>query len=603
MSEPAIVILIVVVTVGLFIWDRLPPFIVALGMALAFFWTGILTAPQAIAGFGDSTVILIVGLFIVSAGLEAAGITTWASQKIIAVAGGNELKAMLALFTVGAILAATIGFMATVAALIPVGVLLATRLRVPSSLIMIPMAFVVYAASMLSLLGTHINMIALGKIEELGESIGLFEFAVIGIPLLLGTGLIVLLTRKRLLPHRNGDSMPADFSQYAQTLVEQYQLEDGFHRLRVRSDSPLVGRPAADADLSRYPSLELKAVQDPVTQAPITRKEIAEGDRILLRGDATEAAEFAQRMGLAFRDENQAQTADDNALFGRHSGLAEVVIPPRSEFIGRTVFPGMATPSGDLIILAMSRGGADLGIKPTEIRAGDTLLLQGTWQALDKRLASPQVLVVNSPELVRRQTIALGPGARQALAIMALMIFLLAFNVFPPVISVLTCAGLLMLSGVIPVQKAFSSVDWPAALLLGAIMPVGEAMQQTGVDAMIGEGLVDLFGGFGPLAVLAALFLATATLTQLMGNVAAVVVMLPPAVAAAASMGVSPMPMILAIATAAQAAFLTPVSTPNNLMIQGPGGYQFGDYWKIGSLVLTWWFIATVLFVPLYWRF
>jgi len=138
-------------------------------------------------------------------------------------------------------------------------------------------------------------------------------------------------------------------------------------------------------------------------------------------------------------------------------------------------------------------------------------------------------------------------------------------------------------------------------LLLGAIMPVGIAIQRTGVDAMIGKGLVDLAGDFGPLAVLAALFLAKAMLTQLMANVAAVIVMLPSAVAAALSMGVSA--MIMAIATAAQTAFLTPVSTPNNLMIQGSGAYKFGDYWNIGSVTLIWWFVVVIVVIPLYWRF
>jgi di/tricarboxylate transporter len=152
-----------------------------------------------------------------------------------------------------------------------------------------------------------------------------------------------------------------------------------------------------------------------------------------------------------------------------------------------------------------------------------------------------------------------------------------------------------------PVPRQALAILALMILLLGAIMPVGIAMQKTGVDAMIGKGLVDLAGDFSPLAVLAALFLAKATRTQLMANVAAVIVMLPPAVAAALSMGVSA--MIMAIATGAQTAFLTPVSTPNNLMIQGPGAYKFGDYWNIGSVTLIWWFVVVIVVIPLYWRF
>ena len=603
MSDPVIVILTVVAMVALFIWDRLPPILVALAMALSFYFTGILTAFEAISGFGDSIVILIAGLFIISASLEAAGITAWASQKIIVVSGGNEFKAMLAMFAIGACLGAVIGFMAAVAALIPVCVLLAARLKIPSSQIMIPMAFVIYAASMLTLLGTHLNMIAYGQIQELGETIGMFEFAVIGIPLLIGTSAIMLLTRNRLLPHRNGESMPQDFSNYAQTLVEYYRLDSDFHRLRIRDTSPLIGKPVESVSLAEFPGLKLKAIQDPTTNAPTTRNELSAGDYLLIRGDAREAAAFAQQMELAFRDDDETESAADNALFGAHSGLAEVVIPPRSEFIGRAAFPGMATPMGDLLILAIERGDQLLDLSPTELRAGDKLLLQGTWAALDKRLATPQVLVINSPDLVRRQAVALGPGSRPALVILALMIALLAFNVFPPVITVLTCAGLMFVFGVITPKKAFAAVDWEATLLLGAILPVSLAMQHTGVDQMIGNGAVELVGDYGPLAVLAALFLVTATLTQLMGNTATVVIMLPPGIAAAAVMGVSPMPMILTIVTAAMSAFLTPVSTPNNLMIQAPGGYRFGDFWKIGSVTMIWWFIVAMVVIPWWWKF
>ena len=603
MSDPIIVILIVVATVALFIWDRLPAILVALAMALAFYFSGILTATETIAGFGDNIVILIAGLFIISASLEAAGITAWASQKIIVLSGGNELKAMLAMFAIGACLGAVIGFMAAVAALIPICVLLAARLKIPSSQIMIPMAFVIYAASMLTLLGTHLNMIAYGQMQELGETIGMFEFAVIGIPLLIGTSAIMLLTRNRLLPHRNGESMPQDFSNYAQTLVEYYRLEADFHRLRVRDSSRLIGQSVEAVNLDKFPGLKLKAVQDPKTNAPTARNELSAGDYLLIRGDARDAAAFAEQMDLSFRDENETETATDNALFGPHSGLAEVVIPPRSEFIGQTAFPGMATPKGDLLILAIERGDRVLDLSPTEIRAGDKLLLQGTWAALDKRLDTPQVLVINSPELVRRQAVALGPGSRPALVILVLMIGLLAFNVFPPVMSVLTCAALMFVTGVITPKKAFHAVDWEATLLLGAILPVSTAMQNTGVDQMIGSGAVTLVGDFGPLAVLAALFVATAILTQLMGNTATTVIMLPPAIAAAAAMGVSPMPMILTIVTAAMSAFLTPVSTPNNLMIQAPGGYRFGDFWKIGSVTMIWWFIVAMVVIPWWWSF
>lgn len=591
--------LIIVVAVALFIWNRFPAAVVGVGMVIAFFVTGVLDLRQAVGGFGDPVVIMLAGLFVVAAGLEAAGVTTWAGQKLVKAAGGSEFKAFLFLFLTASVMTAVIGFNATCAALIPVTVVLALRLGIPTSQLMMPLAFTIHAASMLTLLGTPINVIALGTAQNAGGSINFFEFGIIGIPLVAGSIVIILLIRKFVLPEKNGDSMPPNFSGYAATLLEQYRLDDGLHHLHVHEGSALVGR--NKADWAPGGSLVLKAIQDPRTFAPIQRDEIAVGDILLVRGDGEETARLAQELDLGIRGDEADNLTD--SLFNRESGLAEVLLPPRSEFVGRTAFPGMATPAGDLMILGIQRAGETLATKPVKLQAGDSILLQGTWKALDQRLATPQVLQVNSPDLVRRQAVALSGKAKQAIGIVVAMIGLLAFGVFPPAITALICACAMVLLGVITVPQAYRGVDWNTCALIGAMIPIASAMQSTGVDAMIGGGLVDAIGHMGPLVLLAGVFLVTVVLTQFMANTAAALVMLPPAVAAAAQLDVSPMPFILAVAVASQGAFLTPVGTPNNLMVMGPGGYSFTDYWKLGLPVLLWWFVATMIIVPLYWRF
>lgn len=599
MNDSTIVLLIIAAGVGLFIWNRLPAVVVGLLMILAFFLTGVLELRQAVGGFGDPVVVMLFGLFVVAAGLESAGVTTWAGQKLVAASKGSVTKAFIYLFLTASIMTAIIGFNATCAALIPVTVVLALRLNIPTSQLMMPLAFTIHAASMLTLLGTPINVIALGAAQNAGGNINFFEFGIIGIPLVAGSIVIIMLTRKFLLPQINGDSMPQDFSGYAMTLVQQYRLDDGLHHLSVHAGSPLVGR--LKSEWSPGGSLVFKAIQDPKTFAPIQREAIAAGDILLIRGDADETAKLAQDLDLGLRCDESDKLTD--SLVNRESGLAEVVLPPRSEFIGRTVFPGMATPTGDLMILGIHRGEEDLGVKPVTLKAGDSILLQGTWKALDQRLATPHLLQVNSPDLVRRQTVALSGPAKQAIAIMVVMVGLLAFGVFPPAITALICACAMILLGVLTIPQAYRAVDWNTCLLIGAMIPIATAMQKTGVDIMIGGGLVDQIGQYGPLALLAGLFLVTAILTQFMANTAAALVMLPPAVAAAVQLEVSPMAYILTVAIAAQAAFLTPVGTPNNLMVMGPGGYKFGNYWKLGLPLLIWWFIATVLIVPLFWKF
>ncbi|HRY24984.1 MAG: SLC13 family permease [Geminicoccaceae bacterium] len=600
MSDAAIVALIIPAALALFIWNRVPAVIVGVGVSLALFATGVITASQALAGLGDPTVILIAGLFVVAAGLEAAGVTTWAGQKLVETAGGSKSLALLLVMLMAAIFCAIISVNATVAALLPVAVIVAIRLGVPTSQLLLPMCFGAHAGTMLTLIGAPLNVIAYDAARDAGYGgIGFFEYAVAGLPIMIGSLAIMYLTQRFLLPHRDGLNLPADFSSHAATLVEQYRLEDGLHRLRLRETSPLVGQPRSAVDLARYPGLAFVAIED-ASGGVSTRDSLAAGDSLLVRGDADWAGRLAGDLGLAIREAagDAAQT-----LFNRGSGLAEVVIPPRSGFIGETAFPGMATPSGDLMILAIQRGGEDLGIEPVTIAAGDTLLLQGTWAAFDQRLADPRVLAVHSPELVRRQAIPLGHRAWQALGVLLLLVVLLVTAPFPSAITAVICAGLMVVLGVLTVPQMWRGVDWNTCILVGGMIPLAGAMTQSGLAQDIADGLILLIGWAGPLAVLAGLFAVTAILTQVMSNTATALVMLPVAVASGPEMGVSAMPMIIAVTVGAHAALLTPMATPVNLMVVGPGGYTFGDYWKYGLPILLWWLVVCVLIVPLWWRF
>ncbi|MBP7002152.1 SLC13 family permease [Amaricoccus sp.] len=603
MSDAMVVLLTMLAALGFFIWNKIHPVIVAVGVSLALFFTGILSGNQAISGLGDPTVVLIAGLFVVAAGLEASGFTTWAGQKLIERAGGSQSLALLLLMLMAAVFTAIISVNATVAALLPVTIVVALRLNIPTSQLLLPLCFASHSATMLTLIGAPLNVIASASAEDAGYGgIGFLEFAVAGIPMILGSMVIMFFTQRLLLPHRNGDSMPPDFSAHAHTLVEQYRIEDGLHRLRLRADSGLVGQPSEALDLTGYPDLSLVSMLEGGSERPLARAALAENDVLLVRGDAAAAGRLAMDQHLAFcADPKDAQVAD--TLFNPGSGLAEVVIPPRSEYIGKPAFAGMATPSGDLLVLAIQRAGQDLGPGPQVLQAGDTLLLQGTWAALDKRLASPQVLVVDSPDLVRRQAVPLGHKAKQAIGVLLLLVALLVINPWPAAITAVICAGLMVLLGVLNVPQMWRGIDWNTCILVGGMIPLAAAMTQSGLAVMIADGMIGLLGGFGPLGVLGGLFLVTAGITQLMSNTAAALVMLPIAVAAGPEAGISAMPLIIAVAMGAHAALLTPVATPVNLMVMGPGGYKFSEYWKFGLPVLVWWFVVALFIVPLYWRF
>jgi di/tricarboxylate transporter len=601
---------IIAVVVVLFIWNKLPVVVVAMATAMALWATQVLTLGQALGGFGDPAVIFIACLFVVSAGLETTGVTAWAGQLLIRGAG-KESRTRLLLLTMSlvAVLTAMISVNGAVAALLPVVVVMAVRLKRKSSQLLMPLVFSAHAGSMLALTGTPVNVLVSEAGFEAGVgAFGFFEFALVGIPLLAGTMAIIIFFGERLLPQRNSAKMPADLSRHAKTLVEQYGLADGIFQMRVRATSPYVGLSPPEIDLSAFPGVQLVAVQEGETAAPLGRP-VMDGDHMLLRGTAEVAASLAAQTHLSFREDLPSAQSEET-LFNRRSGLAEVVIPPRSGLVGHTVFPGMVTDSGDLIVLAVQRAGAEIDTGEPQssrggiaLRPGDTMLLQGTWKALDLHLSDPDVLVVNSPELVRRQAVPLGPGAYQAIAILAGMVILLATGFVPPAVAGLLAAGAIILSGILTVEQSYRAVDWTTVILVGALMPLSIAMVETGAAQLMAEGLVGLIGNAGPYALLAGLFVLTAVMGQLISNTATALIVIPIGLAAATGMGISPRPVLMSTAVAAAGAFLTPIATPTNLMVMGPGGYAFGDYWKLGLPLLIWFFVVSVFLVPQIWQF
>jgi di/tricarboxylate transporter len=517
-SDTTITFLVLAAVVVVFVWDRLPIGVVALGTALSLWATGVLEYEQTFAGFGDPTVVFIASLFVVSEGLEVAGVTSWAGRELGARVGESRVRLVVLVLLLVALLTALISVNGGVAALLPMTVVLAVRLgRAPSQLLM-PLAFGAHAGSLLLLTGTPVNVIVSDAADEAGVGrFGFFEFALVGLPLLVGTIAIVVLFGERLLPYRSPPTVPRDFSEHARTLVAHYGLED-----------------------------------------------------------------------------------DPGALLTRRYGVAEVVVPPRSELVGDAVFPGMVTESGDLVVLAVHRKGEEV-TQETELEVGDTLLLQGPWSALDAGLADPELLVVDPPQLVRRQALRIGPGGKRALAVVAGMVVLLATGVVPPAVAGVLAAGAMILLGVLTVEQAYRGISWTTVILVGGMIALSTAMVESGAAAELAEELVRLVGDLGPYALLLGLFLLTATLGQLISNMATALIVIPIAVSAAAEMDVSAKPVLMAVTVSAAAAFLTPVATPANLMVMGPGGYRFGDYWRLGLPLLALFGVVAVLLVPVFW--
>jgi di/tricarboxylate transporter len=601
MSDAAIVYLVLAAVVVLFIWGRLPVEVVAVGAALTLAGTGVITVDQSLAGFGDSTVIFIAALFIVSEGVDSTGITTWAGQWIIAKAGDDRTRLIILMMLLVAVLTAVISVNGAVAALLPMVVVVAVRSYQPSSRLLIPLAFGAHAGSLLALTGTPVHILVSNAAIDAGEAgFNYFEFGLVGIPIVIGAIGLVLAFCSRLLPDRHPDSIPRDLSDHARTLVRQYAPGEWIARLEVTETSSLVGAQVAAIDIGGYPDMSVVEVQGRlgVIDAAAT---IGPGTVITMRGPSQSINQFTLDNGLNRRP---CALSGETELMNRQVGVVEVVIPPRSQIVGEHVFPGMTTSSGDFVVLAVQRRGEDLGLEPSRLAVGDTMLLQGTWDALDRELdAAVDVMVVDAPATVRRQAVPMGPGAKRALLIMVGMVVLLATGLVPAAVAALLAAGALILTRVLTIPQAYRAVSWTTVILVGAMIPLSTAVEQSGVAADIAELLVKTVGNAGPHALLLGLFIITAIFGQLISNMATALIVIPIAVSASIDLGVSVRPVLMCVTVAAAAALLTPVATPANLMVMEPGGYKFGDYWKLGLPMMALYLLVAVLIVPVFWPF
>jgi di/tricarboxylate transporter len=601
MSDSAISFAVLAALVVFFVWNRFPVEIVAVAGTLTLFAAGVLDLDQVLAGFGDPTVIFIASLFVISEGLDAGGVTGWAGQRLILWAGESRTRLLVLMMMLTAALTAFVSVNGAVAALLPVVVVTAVRLgRFPSQLLL-PLAFAAHAGSMLALTGTPVNVLVSEAALDAGAgSFGFFDFALVGLPLVLGTIAIVVLFGRYLLPERTARVLAPDLSRHAHTLVEEYLLTGEVFWLRVRPGSPFLGRRWTALDTKGHPDLSVVGIRADAPEGPGERT-IGVGDVIVVRGPAEAVAGFAAAYHLGIR----AQPDPDalaRTIIGPGTGLAEIVIPPRSELIGEDVYPGMLTDSGDLVVLAVQHRGENRG-PSTRLAAGDSLLLQGRWDALDENLDAPEVLVVDSPDLVRRQVAPLGRKGLYATVVLVAMVVLLATGLVPAVVAGLLAAGAMILLRVVSIEQAYSKISWTTVILVAAMIPVSTAMQVSGAADRMARALVGTVGDSGPYVLLFGIAVLTAVLGQLISNMATAIIVIPIALSAAQELGLSPEPVLMCVTVAAAASFLTPVATPVNLMVMGPGAYRFGDYWKLGLPLLLLFVLVATFLVPVFWPF
>lgn len=598
MSDSTIALLILGGVIVLFMVNRLPVGLVALAVPVVLWATDLMGLDEAFSGYGDPVIIFIAALFVVSDGIDSAGLTTWAGQQLSSIAGGGRGRLLVAVMALCAVMTALISLNGSVAALLPMGVALAVRAGLPPSGLLMPMVYAGSAGSLLVLAGSPVNIIVSNAADELGEgTFGYFEFAWLGVPILIATMVLGVLLAPKLLPARAPAGASRDLSRHAALLAEHYALDDGLARLRVRERSPLIGLTPDEIDLG-HDSMRLVAVQRGIDPPALASGALQAGDVLVVSGPPDHLSRLAVDHLLAIAMKSPAG-ADAGRLVDREMGVAEVVVPPRSPLVGETVFPGMRRAS-DLVILAVQRRGRDTGLDPVELAPGDSLLVYGTWSSLASLVDDRTVLVVDSPELMRRQ-VPLGVKALEAGLVLVGMVVLLALGVVPPAIAGLLAAATMVLTGVISSHQAYRAVSWETIVLIGGLIPLSAAIQQSGAGDRIADAVLDVIGTGSPVLALAALFVLTAVLGLVISNTATVLIVLPVGLAVIEELDLNGKPVLMMLGVAASAALLTPVQTPGNMMIMAPGGYRFSDYARLGIPVMLMWLAVSLVVIPIIW--
>jgi di/tricarboxylate transporter len=624
---------ILIITIIFFVFGRLRADIVALLALLALFLAGVIDLNQALAGFSDPTVIMIAALFVVGDGLSRTGVTAWLGQRMLALAGRSKLRLLVVLMIGTALLSAFISNTGTVATLMPAVTSAAWLIGSLPSKFLMPLAFAANTGGLLTLTGTPPNIIVNETLASAGYAgFGYFEFALVGLPLLVVAVGFMVIVGQRLLPAHQVGERPPDLGQSVAQLAEDYTLGGTLFWLRVRYGSPLVGKTLAQAALGRdYGVNVLRVAKAPAStqrsrwpagrprpatwlsrerfqpdQEPLPGPETAIHARdVLLVSGSQEAMD---RLMVRFNLGVQPADSDDGELaemlLSYEVGVAEVLLTPRSAYVGRSLGQAHFAEKYNVLILSVRRGGRHIKPQEVRLRFGDALLVRGRWADIDLlRNEARNFVVVGSPEAMARQVVELSPQAIVAVASLLGMIALMVSGLVPTVIAALIAAMAMILGGCLNMNQAYRAISWRSVVLIAAMIPMSIALQVSGGAEFLANGLVNSLGAISPLALMAGVFLLTTALSQVISNSATAILVAPIVLQASLTLGVSPYPMIMAVAISASTAFLTPIGTTTNLMVSAPGAYSFNDFIRVGAPLIVLFLLVTLILVPQIWPF
>lgn len=612
---------ILVVTLALFIWGKIRADAVALLSMVSLYAFGILTVKETFSGFSNTTVVMIAALFIVGEAMSKTGVTSWLGNKIVLLSNSKTNKFLILLIFGTAIISGFVSNTGTVASLIPVAIAAAWRLKTTASKMLIPLAFAANTGGLLTLTGTPPNIIANQALIEAGyEGFNFFEYAYIGIPLLVAIVLYMRFIGVKLLPN-NASNKIEDIDESIQTLENSYQIFEGFWKVRIRPNSSAIGQKLQNLHLDSEMGISVvKIIPFEIGAIDILKKvglsaqesdkileeniELKMNDELILNCSENRVQRFIDKYNVAAQKiEGDSDFVKENIL-SDEIGLSELIVAPRSSYRGKKINVGRFASKYNVQVIALNRYKKRIRGREFVLQEGDTILVRAKWKDIKEiQDESKDFMIVGHPEELAKEVGKISTKGIISILAMTFMVCMLVAGIFSSAIVVMITAMLLVAGGCINMTQSYRSINWNVVIIIAGMIPMGVALQKTGAAKLVADAMVDFLGELHPTYFLAGVFLITTSLSQVMSNSATSILMAPIIISAALELGYSPIPFMMILAVSASTAFLTPFGTTTNMMVMNAGNYTFKDYAKVGAGLLCVFFVISLILIPLIWPY
>jgi len=601
----ALVLLMLAAAIVMFVINRPRMDAVALLVMVAMPFTGIITMNEALAGFADPSIILIAALFVIGEGLVRTGVARRLGDWLDARAGSSENRLLVLLMAAVGGLGSLMSSTAVVAIFIPVVLRISQNRGMAPSRLMMPLSFAALISGMLTLVATAPNLVVNAELIRQGaQGFNFFSFTPFGLPILV-LGIVYMLFARGLLSSKKPPAT-ADRRPRLARWIEQYGLADRERRGHISAGSSLAGKRLDELSL-RAAGVNLLAIERGTGFAarvlrPTAQTELQAGDVLLADVDISNDGANALWQSLKLEPRPLSEIGNYFVDRSQEIGAAEVILPAESTLIGQTVLEARLRSEYGLTVIGLRHGNKVVthDLLEETLKIGDILLLIGFWSDIQElQSRADDVVVLNMPAELE-EVLPAAHRAPQALAILGLVVALMVSGLVPNVQAALIGCLLMGLFGCVDFNSAYRSINWKTLILIVGMLPFSLALQRTGGVDLAADAVVGLVGGAAPRLVLATLFVITAALGLFISNTATAVLMAPVALAIAKELGASPYPFAMIIALAASTAFMTPISSPVNTLVVGPGQYRFGDFVKVGAPFTVVVAIVSVLLVPIF---